>query len=334
MAVTQRPAVRPPATRQQGFEADYLQGQQQDVADEQNRLGSVLPFGGRGPLGAPKSQFLSQQSYTSNLNNQGQLANLSSQLAGKGPARVIGGGTMPGPATRSLARANGDDEDPLARSYAESQDDLLRQQVLAGREGLMETNRQRANQAVGALYTPENDLYTGRTAARARAQGDIARIQGDIGRGEFERDEATKRAQIVPEARERGQAEAEKYGAFGQPEARRQQFRDLRVRAPYTPSAMGALARYPGQVYTGDSRVAANAVSAAGRMGSNLMATPEERNLYGGAVLENVPGQQPELRPDMMQVFPAAQLDDWAQQQGFTPDQAREYLRTQGYDVR
>jgi hypothetical protein len=120
------------AVNAQARELSNLRREQAGVDEENARLNSVMPFGGRGPLGAPKSQFLGQQSYTNNLNRQSQIANLSSQLAGKGPANVIahypgGGGAMPSSmnALRSAVSPSADaanawnlaQPDPIEREY-------------------------------------------------------------------------------------------------------------------------------------------------------------------------------------------------------------------------
>lgn len=371
------------AKAKQRQQADAQQRASQSYTQDVSRLGQLEQSyaqnpgrmeGGTGTTGLTPTD---ETGYRNMLGERVEYQQLQNRLAGKPSAmRYAGGGTigsegggMPGPALKSLSKFNGDEQDPLARSAAESEDELLRQQVLRGRDQFEDENRKEAERATAALYTPANDLFTGRTAAATRAAGDITRDEEHL-------NAAAKRREVVPDAAEAGAAEAAKYGGFGQDEARRNQFRDVRVRAPYAPSVYAADTRNLGTAYTADQRTSQAALQALARLAGtpqfNIAPDEAARAQAMEAVMPNVPGQQapapdpgtqrfplrgqaPAPAPAAPQapgasynpggqsyaqpagppkVFPANRLADFAQRMGFaSPQAAKEYLQLQNYQV-
>jgi hypothetical protein len=237
---------------------------------------------------------------------------------------------------RQLAGGGGgsDDTDPLLRERMELENESLRQQNFRAGDDHSYLQSQRSN-ALDQLTRgagTDFDLFSGRAGKRMGAAGDIMR-------GEQVRD-----------AENAGVADVAQYWAPGAREVRQQRLwdkeRELQTAFPFSKALTDAdRARDVAQI-TGGSRVAAAqatgdarrdsaALSALARTGGAMVMPGSEGRLDAaqGAIMPNVPGQGP--APGSKGVFPAARLQQFAQEKGFaSPEQARQYLeQVAGYRV-
>lgn len=306
------------------------QQQQSDTSRAQTR-GVAVPYGA-----LPKSGFLGEFDYRQNMNREGEIADLTSRLSGKGPARVQSGGTIGGggmgPATRALQRQAGGD-DGVAFNAALGDDTLDFQTRTIQRDRMLGA----ANEDVAESLRASGDY-------RAKTDPFEARRRGDIGREEAVRNATTA-----------GEADVAAYLAPRAAEVRRQRLWDKEAEqkalAPYTPSIINSQNRLEGQrvgadarvgaaEIGGDARVGSAGIAALGRLGSAPTFTPEDRAARDAAtdtIRPTVPGGRGGGPGPAGggQAFPRAKLAAFAREKGFESEQAAaEYLAQMGYAVR
>jgi hypothetical protein len=280
--------------------------------------------GGLGSMNAPHSPYLGERDYIESLNRQGNIANLRSELSGKGPANVMAGRTSPA-LSGLTSRASVDFDRNI-----DPDDTINYQQKVLARDAAQE----RIN--VGRdLHAQDKEDYRRRTDPYAMEQYGNT-VRGEAGRqGDFTREEGLKNAQT-------------ELDAYWLPDAMIKQDREARLAAEAARNRfqLPAEIRAGGQVGAAQARaggqVGAAEANAGGRTGSAAIRALEglgtsdpgftDPNRVAGATAAaeaNLPTQMPPVKGQ----FPAAQLDAYASEHGLDRDAAIRQLRQFGYVV-